>query len=94
MESILILIITNIDTTLKKNYKHSIEVLVDRLVVKNNIQNRLSDSIEIALTLSDGLNKNGFSQSIPLLNSLNKLIPSKIQNDLPCVAKINSSFLI
>ncbi len=40
---------------LKKNYKHNIDVVIDRLVVKNNIQQRLSESIEVALTLSDGL---------------------------------------
>ena len=40
---------------LKKNFKHNIDVLIDRLVVKEGIQQRLSESIEIALTLSDGL---------------------------------------
>ncbi len=40
---------------LKKNYKHNIEVLIDRLNVKENIKQRLSESIETALTLSDGL---------------------------------------
>ncbi len=41
--------------SLKKNFKHNIDVVIDRLVVKNNIQQRLSESIEVALTLSDGL---------------------------------------
>ncbi len=41
--------------TLKKNFKHNIDVVIDRLVVKKNIQQRLSESIEVALTLSDGL---------------------------------------
>ncbi len=41
--------------SLKKNFKHNIDVVVDRLVVKKNIQQRLSESIEVALTLSDGL---------------------------------------
>ncbi len=40
---------------LKKNFKHNIDVLIDRLVVKKNIQQRLAESIEIGLTLSDGL---------------------------------------
>ena len=40
---------------LKKNFKHNIEVLIDRLNVKENIKQRLSESIETALTLSDGL---------------------------------------
>lgn len=40
---------------LKKNFKHNIEVLIDRLVVKKEIQQRISDSIEIGLSISDGL---------------------------------------
>ena len=41
--------------SLKKNFKRNIDVVIDRLVVKKNIQQRLSESIEVALTLSDGL---------------------------------------
>ena len=41
--------------SLKKNFKHNIDVVIDRLVVKKSIQQRLSESIEVALTLSDGL---------------------------------------
>ena len=41
--------------TLKKNFKHNIDVLIDRLVIKENIQQRLAESIEVGLTLSDGL---------------------------------------
>jgi len=40
---------------LKKNFKHNIDVLVDRLIIKNNIQQRLAESVEVALTLSEGL---------------------------------------
>ena len=40
---------------LKKNYKHNIDVLVDRVLVNKNIKQRLSESIEIALSLSNGL---------------------------------------
>ena len=40
---------------LDKNIKHNIEIIVDRLVVKPGIEKRLSDSIETALNLSDGL---------------------------------------
>ncbi len=40
---------------LKKNKKHTIDVVVDRLIVKENIKNRLSDSLELAVSLSDGL---------------------------------------
>lgn len=40
---------------LDKNIKHNIEIVVDRLVVKEGIQKRLTDSIESVLDLSDGL---------------------------------------
>lgn len=40
---------------LEKNIKHTIEVVVDRLVVKEGILKRLTDSLETALKLADGL---------------------------------------
>ena len=40
---------------LEKNLKHNISVVVDRLVVKAGIQKRLTDSLENALKLADGL---------------------------------------
>jgi excinuclease ABC subunit A len=40
---------------LDKKYKHDIEVVVDRVVVREGLQTRLADSIETALELSDGL---------------------------------------
>ena len=40
---------------LEKNKKHTIEVVVDRLVIKDGIKSRLADSIETATKLSDGL---------------------------------------
>lgn len=40
---------------LDKNKKHWIEVVVDRLVIKEEIRSRLTDSIETAVTLSGGL---------------------------------------
>ncbi len=39
---------------LEKNKKHSIEVIVDRLVIKEEIEGRLADSIETSTKLSDG----------------------------------------
>lgn len=45
----------NEEITLDKNKKHNIEVVVDRLVVKDGIGQRLTDSIENVLKLSDGL---------------------------------------
>ena len=40
---------------LEKNIKHNIEIVVDRLVVKEGIEKRLTDSAENALELSEGL---------------------------------------
>lgn len=40
---------------LDKNIKHNIEIIVDRLVVKDGIARRLTDSIENVMSLSDGL---------------------------------------
>ncbi len=40
---------------LEKNIKHTIEVIVDRLVVKKDIRSRLADSVETATSLSHGL---------------------------------------
>ena len=40
---------------LEKNIKHSIDIVVDRLVVREGIEKRLSDSIETVLQLADGL---------------------------------------
>lgn len=45
----------NSDIKLTKQKKHTIEVVVDRLVVKDSIQQRLTDSIETALRLSNGV---------------------------------------
>ena len=43
------------EITLDKNIKHNIEIVVDRLVVKEGIERRLTDSIESVLALTDGL---------------------------------------
>jgi excinuclease ABC subunit A len=40
---------------LDKNRKHTIEVVVDRLVVRDNLGSRLADSLETALKLADGV---------------------------------------
>ncbi len=40
---------------LEKNKKHTIEIVIDRLVMKDDIQSRLTDSLEIALNLTGGL---------------------------------------
>lgn len=42
------------DFDLNKNQKHTIEIIVDRLIVKEGIRSRLFDSLETALNLADG----------------------------------------
>ncbi len=50
-------IVYDLDDTpeLDKNKKHDIDIVVDRLIMKAGIEKRLSDSVETALRLSDGL---------------------------------------
>ncbi len=43
------------DIVLEKNKKHTIEVVIDRLVLRDGIRSRLNDSLETALHLADGL---------------------------------------
>ncbi|WP_202079234.1 excinuclease ABC subunit UvrA [Caldalkalibacillus salinus] len=43
------------EINLEKNKKHTIEVVVDRIVVKDGIRSRLADSMETALQMADGL---------------------------------------
>ena len=45
----------NEEIKLDKNIKHNIEIVVDRLIVKEGIEKRLTDSIENVLHLADGL---------------------------------------
>ena len=42
------------EITLDKNQKHTIDVIVDRLVMREGIRSRLADSVETALKLADG----------------------------------------
>ncbi len=43
------------EINLDKNKKHNIEIMVDRLIVREGIERRLTDSIESVMRLSDGL---------------------------------------
>ncbi|MFX1405802.1 MAG: excinuclease ABC subunit UvrA [Promethearchaeota archaeon] len=43
------------EISMEKNVKHTINVIVDRLVMKDGIKSRLADSIETALNLTDGI---------------------------------------
>jgi len=49
------IILLDSDINLDKKKKHSIRVIIDRLIVNKTIQRRLTDSLELAFTLSDGL---------------------------------------
>ncbi|MBQ4558262.1 MAG: excinuclease ABC subunit UvrA [Clostridia bacterium] len=40
---------------LEKNLKHDISIIVDRIIIKEDIDKRLTDSVEIALKLTDGI---------------------------------------
>jgi excinuclease ABC subunit A len=42
---------------LNKNQKHNVDVLIDRVIIKEGVENRLIDSVETALNLSNGLVK-------------------------------------
>nr|WP_243638259.1 excinuclease ABC subunit UvrA [Rubrobacter taiwanensis] len=44
-----------VDLNLDRNHRHDIEVVVDRLVMREGIERRLTDSIETALKLAEGL---------------------------------------
>lgn len=43
------------EINLDKNKKHTIDVVIDRIIVKEGIESRLADSLETALKLADGL---------------------------------------
>jgi excinuclease ABC subunit A len=80
---------------LDRYYKHNIEVVVDRLVIKEGITRRLTDSIETALGLAEGLvsidvvdekRTIGYSQSAACLNcglSFDELAPRNFSFNTP-----------
>ena len=43
------------DIILEKKHRHTIEIVVDRIIIKDSVLSRLTDSVETALTLGDGL---------------------------------------
>ena len=63
------------EISLEKNKKHSIEVVVDRLVIKDGIRSRLSDSLETASKLADGLVLIGVIDGEDILYSQNYACP-------------------
>ena len=69
------LIVDGVDYTfdeeinLDKNIKHTISIVVDRLIVKDGIQRRLTDSLENALNLTEGLVEIDINGDIQLLST-------------------------
>ena len=61
--------------TLDKNKKHNIEVIVDRLILKESIRSRLADSVETATKLSGGLLIVDYGEGGEKLFSLNYACP-------------------
>ena len=69
---------------LDKNKKHSIDIVVDRLVVRQDVERRLTDSIETALQLAEGLMKievigerdeNGVQKENTIINFSDSFMP-------------------
>ncbi len=60
---------------LDKNIKHNIEVIVDRLIIKDGIRSRLADSIETGVKLSDGIILIDVQGGEELLFSMNYACP-------------------
>ena len=80
---------------LEKNKKHTIEVIVDRLVVKETIKSRLADSIETATKLSEGILNVDVIDGEKLTFSLNYACPEhgvSIGEITPRMFSFNSPF--
>ncbi|MDO4663014.1 MAG: excinuclease ABC subunit UvrA [Tissierellia bacterium] len=60
------------EITLDKNKKHNIDVIVDRIIVKEGINSRLADSLETALELSNGI------VNIDVIDGENFIMSSKL----------------
>jgi excinuclease ABC subunit A len=80
---------------LEKNKKHSIEVVVDRIVVKEGIESRLADSLETALDLAEGRIIVDIMEKEELLFSRNLACPEcgfSIDELAPRMFSFNSPF--
>jgi excinuclease ABC subunit A len=63
--------------TLDKKFKHDIDIVVDRVVVKSGIDQRLADSLETALRLADGLATAEYADLQPGETELRKILFSE-----------------
>lgn len=80
---------------LEKNKKHSIEVVVDRIIVKDDVQTRLADSLETALKLGEGRVLVDVMEHEELLFSQNLACPEcgfSIEELSPRMFSFNSPF--
>jgi excinuclease ABC subunit A len=80
---------------LEKNKKHNIEVVVDRIVVKDDVHSRLADSLETALKLADGRVIVDVMEQEELLFSQNLACPEcgfSIEELAPRMFSFNSPF--
>ncbi len=80
---------------LEKNIKHNIEIIVDRLVVKQDIKSRLSDSVETATKLSGGLLLVDVVDGEEMLFSMNYACPEhgiSVEELAPRMFSFNSPF--
>lgn len=78
---------------LEKNKKHTIEVVVDRLVIKDDVRSRLADSIETASELSNGLIVASIVEGEDILFSQNYACPdhgTSIEELTPRMFSFNS----
>lgn len=81
--------------SMDKNKKHNIEIVVDRLVIKDDIKSRLADSIETATKLSEGLLLVDVIGGEELMFSLNYACPDhgvSIGEITPRMFSFNSPF--
>ena len=62
---------------LNKKYKHNIDVVVDRIIVRDDMGNRLADSLETALELADGLAVAEFADGKPKKSQPERIIFSQ-----------------
>ncbi|HEU4964483.1 MAG TPA: excinuclease ABC subunit UvrA, partial [Bacilli bacterium] len=80
---------------LEKNKKHTIEVVIDRIVVKDDIASRLADSLETALKLGEGIVIVGIVDGEEMLFSSNLSCPEcgfSMEELSPRMFSFNSPF--
>ncbi len=63
------------DISLEKNIKHTIEIIIDRLVIKDSIRSRLADAVELASKLAQGVVLIALPEGEEILFSLNYACP-------------------